>query len=259
MDNLVLEKKIREVLEKKAEEIRADAFAGQRIQANVYCILEEADHMKKRNWKKTVLAVTAICVLGTITALGVGRTKSISSSSSVTDEITSYTAAKAEQENLDANVKMVEKFSNGYTFKNAVPSNDVGRDEKGNVTGKETTLYVRYEKAGAEDVSVSSGRLSLGSEKRADASMTLEDGTELNYSTMMNKFVPPDYKITEEEKKLQEEGKLNIGFGSDEIQIMPSSSVVWTQDEITYCLFTFSQDMSAEEMLGMAREIAESE
>lgn len=259
MDNLVLEKKIEEVLEKKAEEIRADAFAGQRIRANVYSKLEEADHMKKRDWKKTALVAAAICVLGTITAMGVGRTRMIYSSSSVTDAITSYKEAKAEQGRLDSDVKMIEKFSNGYTFKEAIPSYDVGTDKDGNVTGEETTLHVRYVKEGAEEVSVSSGRLFFGPEKEGEASLTLDDGTKMQYSATMNKFVPPGYEITEEEKRLQDEGKLNIAYGSDEIELMPSSCVVWTQEEITYTLFTFSQDMSAEEMLGMAREIAESE
>lgn len=259
MDNLVLEKKIEEVLEKKAEEIRTDDFASQRIRANVYSRLEEAEHMKKRNWKKTALVAAAICILGSITAMGLGKTETITSGSSRANTITSFAAAEARQGNLDTHVKMIEKFSNGYTFKEAVPTDEVGMDKDGNVTGKETTLHLTYVKDGAVDVSVSSGRLSLESEREPDVAMALEDGTELKYSTMMNKFVPAGYEITEEEKKLQEEGKLNIGIGASEIRHIPSSSVIWTQDEITYCLFTFSQDMSADEMLGMAREIAESE
>ena len=89
--------------------------------------------------------------------------------------------------------------------------------------------------------------------------VTLEDGTVLSYSSTVNKFVPPDYEITEEEKKLQEEGKLNVAYGSDEVEVMTSASVTWEQEDISYCLFTFEESMSAEELLSMAKEVAEQE
>ena len=112
-----------------------------------------------------------------------------------------------------------------------------------------------------EDVELSGSRLFVGMQDKssADQVMTLEDGTVLSYSSTVNKFVPPDYEITEEEKKLQEEGKLNVAYGSDEVEVMTSASVTWEQEDISYCLFTFEESMSAEELLSMAKEVAEQE
>ena len=261
MDDFILESKIRETLEKKSDEACADAFAARRIRAKVYQRLEEAEYMKKRNWKKMAVVTVAICVFGSMTVLGLGKTVSITSGSSPKNAIKSYAAAEAKQNSLDAEVKMVEKFSNGYAFKEAMPVEETGRDENGNVTGEGTTLSWRYVKDGMADVSVYSSRMSFGNENEADVEMVLEDGTVLRYSTMMNKFVPNGYEITEEEKELMEAGKLNIGFGGpdDTIQEKVSSSVLWEQDGILYHVFTFSDEMSAEEMFGMAQEIAESE
>lgn len=59
-------------------------------------------------------------------------------------------------------------------------------------------------------------------------------------------------------KNKWEGGKLNIGYGADEVTEKTSSNVCWEQDGIYYSLFTFSEDMSGTGMLGMAKEIAES-
>lgn len=259
MDNSILERKIKEALSKKAEETCADTFAAQRIWMKVHHQLEEEEHMKRRNWKKTAIVAAAICVLGSMTVLGLGKTVTVTGGSSPADMITSYAEAEAKQNSLDSYAKMVEKFSNGYEFEYAVPVHSEGTDKDGNVTGKETTMHVTYVKEGAANVSLSTSRITMGELGEPDAVLALEDGTELHYSTLVNKFVPVGYKMTEEEQKLMEAGKLNVAEGADEIEIKLSSSVIWEQDEITYHLFTFSQDMSADEMLQMAREVAESE
>lgn len=261
MDNFILENKIRDTLNHKADEVEADFFAAERIRAAVYQRLEETS-MKKKNWKKTAAAVAAICMIGSMTALGVGRISSISSHSDIRDSIYSYTEAEEKRDSLDKEVKMVENFSNGYTFQRAVPMEESGHDEHGNEIGKETMLYVEYGKKGMEDVSVYTHRMSgLEVGACADEELTLEDGTVLKYTTMIHRFVPNGYEILEEERELMESGKLNIGYGGSDqkIEEQVSSSVSWEQDGIVYDLFTFSNEMSAEEMLGMARELAESE
>jgi len=89
--------------------------------------------------------------------------------------------------------------------------------------------------------------------------MTLDNGVELRYRKLANKFVPSDYQITEAEEKLIEEGKLNVGYRSDKVELNNSLHVSWVQDGVLYSLYTFEDSLSAEEMLGMAKEVAESE
>lgn len=262
MDNFILESKIRETLHKKAKMAGADPFVEQRIRTKVYCRLKEAEHMKKRNWKKTAIAAAAICVLGSMTVLGLGKTVSIEGGSSPADAIKSYVAAEAKQGSLDEQIKMVEKFSNGYVFKEAVPVAETARDKDGNVTGKETTLHVIYAKEGASDIHAFSGRLSSGLPKNPDAVRILEDGTELLFSNLVTKLVAESYVITDEEKALQEAGKLNIAYDGrtgTEVETSVSSHVTWVQDEITYSIFTNGDTLSADELMDMAQEIAESE
>ena len=69
----------------------------------------------------------------------------------------------------------------------------------------------------------------------------------------------PEEEAKALQKKLQEEGKLNVAYGSDEVEVMTSAAVTWEQEDISYCLFTFEESMSAEELLSMAKEVAEQE
>lgn len=122
---------------------------------------------------------------------------------------------------------------------------------------QETSMSFTYEKKGMEDVIFSSSRQTVPG-GNPDEVLVLDDGTELGYHRMANKFVPPDYTPTEEELKLQEEGKLNIGYGSDKVQEKVSVSVYWVQDGVIYSLFSFNDSLTAEEMFQMAKEVAES-
>ena len=45
---------------------------------------------------------------------------------------------------------------------------------------------------------------------------------------------------------------------ASQVEEMISVSVTWTQDGVTYCLFSFNGSLTAKEMLQMAKEVAES-
>ena len=107
MDDLILEKKLKETLNKKSEEI-GGSLAGQRIRTRVFEAIEEEKNMKHRNWKKTAVAAAAICILGTMTAVAVGRPAFIMSGSSRNEIVRDYDQAVQMQEGYDGRVKSVE-------------------------------------------------------------------------------------------------------------------------------------------------------
>ena len=98
--------------------------------------------------------------------------------------------------------------------------------------------------------------------EREQVRKELEDGTELFYTSLVNKVVAEDYVITDEEKALQEAGKLNIAYDGrkgPEVDTSISSHVTWVQNGVTYSMMVMDGGLSAEEMFGMAQEIVESE
>ena len=69
--------------------------------------------------------------------------------------------------------------------------------------------------------------------------------------------MPPDYEPTEEDKKAMESGRLQIGYGSAEIETSQYSRVVWVKDGIRYELMGFNVSLNDVEMLQMAQEMVE--
>lgn len=261
MDDLILENKIKKTLEHRAEICEQDAFEAERIRAKVYSRIKEAESMRIRNWKRTAVAAAAICVFGSMTVLGIGKTVSIMSGSSHKDEITSYQAAEAVLEGIDSDIKMVREFSNGYVFEMAVPVDETGMDKDGNVTEKGKAFHVVYGKENMADVSVFTSHISEGITKNPDAVRELEDGTKLLYTELVNKTVSDEYVPIDEEKALQEAGKLNIvydGRKDDKVDVHITRHITWLQDGIVYSMMVRGTELSSEDFFDMAQELAES-
>ena len=184
MNDLILEKKLKETLNKKSEEI-GGSLADQRIRTRVFEAIEEEKNMKHKNWKKTAVAAAAICILGAMTAVAVGRPAFILSSSSHNEIVRDYGKAVQMQQGHDSRVKSVEGFSNGYTFKEAVPKYEETQDEGKNRLEQGVSMAFTYEKKGMKEVELSGSRLFVGMDggNAPDQVMTLEDGTVLSYSS----------------------------------------------------------------------------
>ena len=56
------------------------------------------------------------------------------------------------------------------------------------------------------------------------------DGVDVYYHSYTNKLVPPDYKMTDEDKKAEENGELVFSYGSSEVEIKEVQSVSWKKD-----------------------------
>ncbi len=207
--------------------------------------------------KKVALTAAAICIFGSISAMAVGRASVYIAHSSRQEAVKTYGEALELQKSLNGKVKSVEKFANGYEFSEAVPVYLSEQDDAGNTMKDSTLVNYIYEADGRESVTLE-GQYGQGQDGyRPQESRALDNGVVLSYSSLQNKFVPPDYKMTEEEERLVAEGLLNVGYGTDTIEESVSSTVYWTEDGVEYSLFTFDQAMTADEMFDMAEEIAE--
>ena len=224
MDDPILEKRLKNMFESRAGELPDESVREARIRRNVYEKIErEGNYMKKGFMKKAVAAVAAIYVFGSMTAFAIGKIEGIT-------------------------------YRNGYAFKAAVPVNYETEDKDGNKLGNGTQLSVTYGKDGMEDVTFSA-EVGMDGELTPAEVRTCEDGTELCFYKLTNKFVPADYELTEEDKKAQEDGNFNLAYGSDKVEVMTSYTVEWNMDGQGYSLFKFGEDLGAEEMFGMAEEI----
>ena len=251
-----IENKIKQALKEEAEKVSAFENTEKAKENIMRNIKKEEIYMKKTNFKKTVIIAAAICVIGSITAIGGGLFGSITSHSSHLDEITDFSKVAELTEKADLNMKYIENFSNGYSFSYAVPQYSSYDDNETGKTSEEwTDVSMTYKKDNSNDIYFEATTHNLGDTSSDDTAEC--DGITLNYTKQQYLFVPPDYEPTEEEKTLQNEGKLEISYGSDKKEYKTYEYLSWQDGGIYYSLSAFDALIGKDELTGMAKEIIE--
>lgn len=66
---------------------------------------------------------------------------------------------------------------------------------------------------------------------------------------------PPDAQPSQEDQKRQEEGTLEISYGTDKEERHMFLSASWEEEGLTYLLFTLEGGHDGEELMQKAKEI----
>lgn len=262
-NNKELDISIKNALKNTGMRIEASENLKQRIDFQIAGrSLKEERRMKGMSIKKVVLGVAAACVMvGTAAAAGSGIVSYIGHGSAIPDYTKFEDMGKAEAE-IGYSVDSVESFSNGFRLDGIYIREEELQDESGQTLGKRKGLHASYSK-GREEINVYCSKLlpveSGNVLEKGEYDKTSEaDDITMGYRNNTYKAVPPDYEPTEEDEKAMESGHLQIGYGSDRIEISQFSSVIWVKDGIQYEILGFDVSLSADEMFHMAQEIMES-
>lgn len=227
-------------------------------------LVKEAHHMKHLSIKKVVIGVAAAClVVGTVCIAGSGMKMYSSGGSSIPDYTKYEDLGKAEKE-AGYEIQAVDQFGNGYAL-DGIHVNDMSiQNEAGQTEDSEKEIIIKYTKGGETIRLFARKILPMEDEteliKNTDSGKTVKAGeTELVFSQVTNKFVPPDYELTEEDKKNMERDDFNLAYGSSEVEMDQSYHVSWIKDGIIYSIMGFNlSNVTPDEMLDMAKEIVES-
>ena len=203
--------------------------------------------------KYFIIAAAATLVLGITAFAASGIIKSwYASSSSIPD----YKSLPTEQrciKDIGYAPVLIESFANGYTFADgSIVKNDL-RDENEKSIEKFKSVCFRYEKDG-DTVNFSQDKYNSETETDGDIIETV-NGTDIYCFSYMNKFVPADYKMTEEDKKAEANGELIFSYGSDKAEVKKIQSVSWVIDNTHYSLMQIDGKLSAKDLSEMAKEI----
>lgn len=213
-------------------------------------IRKEAEERRKETGfmkfdMKKIVAVAAVCVMS-VTAYAATQLASVSVGT--TNNITSYGDLEKAEKKLDMDAKYVERFDNGFTFDRAGTGQEQGQDEEGNPVGN------------AYDVLT----ISYKNEEEQILHFTVQDGNSYvdagqeacnGYTVSANKFVPPDYELTEEDKALQDAGELNIAYGSEKVELKIFEQYSWQDGGLYYTLGVFDCNLGEATMKDMAEQI----
>jgi hypothetical protein len=153
-------------------------------------------------------------------------------------------------------VSYLPKYANklgDYTLTSAQPSEGSYEDENHNELSATKEISFEYTN-GDKRVQLFTSNSKAQFEETGEAVSKI-NGITLYYCYTINKFVPPDYKPTAEEQAQVEAGTLNIGYGSDEIELVVSEYLAWTEDGISYGLMTMDNNLGEDTLIQMAKEI----
>ena len=191
-----------------------------------------------------------ITVLGTATAVAAGKiTSLVSGTDKNVNTITEL--REVSKDKMKASPKLPDKFSNGMAFVKGNISHVKGMDEDNNQVITYSEAYAEY---GNPRVVLSSQVHQAILEENQSGQKEVYQGVELNSSVMQYVFLPEGQEPSEEDKKLQEEGKLMISYGSDQEERKLFKSVNWSENGIDYTLFTF-ENVELNSMTAMAKEV----
>lgn len=215
---------------------------------------------KERNMKSikkiSLIAAAAVLVLGISVFAANGIVTSWHSSSWSTSDYKTLPTAEQCIKDIGYEPVLIDTFENGYEFKSGtVISNDL-RDEDNNSVEKFKSVDFRYEKDG-DRVDFNQDKFDTELELDAGDIISTVDGIDIYYYSYMNKCVPGNYKMTEEDKKAQESGELVFSFGVEKDEIINVQTVSWVEDDINYSLLQMDGKLSPDELADMAREVIE--
>ena len=194
---------------------------------------KEGHYMKSKK-KISLIAIAAALVLGITAFATSGMVTTWFSSSSSNAEYKSLPSAEQVKSDIGYEPVLIDTFENGYTFKDGSVIKNNLVDESGNSVEKFKSVSFRYERNG-DKVIFSQDK--FNSELDIDGKIiSTVSGTDIYYFSYTNKIVPPDYKMTDEDKKAEENGELVFSYGSSKVEICEVQSVTWINDDIQYQL-----------------------
>lgn len=254
------EEYIREALHTAAYSCNPPEELKQQIDARLaWQEKKEVVPMKKNNIKKTAVAAALACVLTGTVCMAAERLSSyyyIGSSVPFT-EVTHFADIEKLEKKTNIHTDAQELFDNGFVFESANIADVSEADAEGNRIGDGFQEITISYKNGDKNVDYSIRRQEREYTKEELARMQAmeSDGMTYYFSQDNYLFIPAGYEPTAEEKEAEAAGRLFISEGSSEREEEVYKSISWSADGQSYLLYGADLDMSAEELLDMAKQM----
>lgn len=268
-----MNKRLNENIDQKIKECLIDKSDNASVPENMFFkirneILKEKNNkgvftMKHKLLKpKTVIIAGMLIIATTVTCVAATDRSGIFGSSSHLTETKTFPSKDKVKDSVGFTPKYVESFKNGFKFDTFNYSNNEIRDDKGAAVEKYKGADFDYKKEGSkkgQSLYMAADKVEqkyLGENTSKNAVSVEYKGIKIDYTSNQYKSVPEGYNPTDEEKELQNKGLLEIGYGSDEIEVSQNQSVGWYEDGITYCILNMDYtELSKDDMINMAKEV----
>ncbi len=214
---------------------------------------ERKSYTMKSKKKISLIVIAATLALGLTVFATSGIVSIWSGSSSSTPDYKSLPTAEQVTKDIGYEPVLIDTFENGYAFKDGNIVKNNLKDENGNSVEKFKSVSFDYKKDG-DTVIFAQDKVKSKIDISGDVVKNVK-GTDIYYYDYTNKLVPPDYKLTDDDKKAKENGELIFSYGSSKVEIKEVQSVTWVKDEMQYQLLQIDGKLTSDELVKMAEEI----
>jgi hypothetical protein len=253
----LLEIRIKDTLANASNRVEASEQLSFKVKNAINQQTKKEDSiMKKRFTFKSAMIMAAVLCLTTVTVFAATRVSSYISKGSTGSAYTSFPTEETLQKDLGFVPKTVSAFSNGYTFQNANFGDISAVDKNGKPVGGSKSVYFRYS-AGQEKVTLTVHKQLPDETAESKAVKTDYKGISLSYTSQKYRFVPVNYKMTEEDKKAEKSGEIMFSYGSDKVENSVVQNVTWINNEISYDLLASDSNLTQDQLTAMAKEIVD--
>ena len=217
--------------------------------------VKEDMKMKKIRPIKAVLTCALAIGILSVGAIGAGKIVGVESHSSSLEEVKKFPTEEEVKKMAGFVPAYTEKLGE-YEFESCRPVHSSDIDEDGIKADDYTGISFNYK--------TDKGILALDIDPKPMQQEAYDEkfdykGKEIFYHSILYKFVPPDYALTDEDKKLQEKGELEISYGSQEVELENIQSLLWESGGKTYCLLDMDVQIDKGDFINMAKQVIDAE
>ena len=211
--------------------------------------------MRVPNKKKMVVLALVACMLVGTTAFAASRITRYVGWSNPNSATVDYDETVKVAEKMGVAKDILQQFSNGYVFAMSNVGGTTGLDEKGKTVAEGKTLEVTYTRENNPDINLFIDPLfETGDYSNATEAREINE-VMVYYNKDFYKFVPADYKMTEEDQARMDEPHFYLSYGSSEVEEKISEGIVFETDNKIYNMFCWDANMTPDEWFAMAEEL----
>lgn len=250
---------IKSVLSEELDQIKPSDELFNRIKVDIEkkeCVKEmENNTINFKKGKRLTILVSSFILLFSITVLGVTMGKSWISTSN--HQYKNFPSQEKILNDVGFIPKYTEVLPGGFEYFSGGIGESKLSDESGNTLTQTKDVDLGYKRKNEKSVL----NLSITQveeqflDNKEDQLVGDLNGVSLYYSQKDYKFVPANYKITEEDKKAEEEGKLIITYGASEVSVENIQNLSWYEDGLEYMIIGNDYGFTVQEMIDMASAV----
>lgn len=170
----------------------------------------------------------------------------------------SVPTAETLQDDIGISPKILNNFSNGYTFDSGYIVENEDYSEDGRIFESYKSLNCHY-KRNEDMISLDIDKSTAGNQSNHSDTAETYKGSDIKYFAYTNKLVPGDYQLTEQDKKDEKSGKYIFSYGSAEIKISDVQILSFEYNGLNYSICAADSELTKDELINMAKEIIDAQ